>query len=61
MSALFSPFMIRGLTLPNRIIVSPMCQYAPAQLVATIEAPPQYWRSHPRGLEGLFGNVTLGL
>ena len=27
-SALFSPIELRGLTLPNRIAVSPMCQYA---------------------------------
>jgi 2,4-dienoyl-CoA reductase-like NADH-dependent reductase (Old Yellow Enzyme family) len=27
MSALFSPINLRGLTLSNRIIVSPMCQY----------------------------------
>jgi 2,4-dienoyl-CoA reductase-like NADH-dependent reductase (Old Yellow Enzyme family) len=26
-SALFSPVTMRGLTLPNRIVVSPMCQY----------------------------------
>ncbi len=26
-SALFTPFSLRGLTLPNRIVVSPMCQY----------------------------------
>ncbi len=26
-SALFSPIELRGLTLPNRIVVSPMCQY----------------------------------
>jgi 2,4-dienoyl-CoA reductase-like NADH-dependent reductase (Old Yellow Enzyme family) len=26
-SALFSPFELRGLQLPNRIVVSPMCQY----------------------------------
>jgi len=26
-SALFSPFQLRALTLPNRIVVSPMCQY----------------------------------
>ena len=26
-SALFSPLQLRGLTLPNRIVVSPMCQY----------------------------------
>jgi 2,4-dienoyl-CoA reductase-like NADH-dependent reductase (Old Yellow Enzyme family) len=28
MSALFSPFMLRRLTLRNRIVVSPMCQYS---------------------------------
>jgi len=27
MSALFTPYSLRGLTLPNRIVVSPMCQY----------------------------------
>ena len=26
-SALFSPITLRGLTLANRIVVSPMCQY----------------------------------
>jgi len=28
MNALFSPFQIRGLTLKNRVVVSPMCQYS---------------------------------
>ena len=28
MSALFSPRSLRGLTVPNRIVVSPMCQYS---------------------------------
>jgi 2,4-dienoyl-CoA reductase-like NADH-dependent reductase (Old Yellow Enzyme family) len=28
MSALFSPFTLRSITLPNRIVVSPMCQYS---------------------------------
>jgi 2,4-dienoyl-CoA reductase-like NADH-dependent reductase (Old Yellow Enzyme family) len=28
MSALFSPIMLRRLTLPNRIMVAPMCQYS---------------------------------
>jgi 2,4-dienoyl-CoA reductase-like NADH-dependent reductase (Old Yellow Enzyme family) len=28
MSALFSPITLRGITLPNRIVVSPMCQYS---------------------------------
>ncbi|MGV8964421.1 MAG: NADPH dehydrogenase NamA [Candidatus Saccharimonadaceae bacterium] len=27
-SLLYSPFRLRGLTLPNRIVVSPMCQYS---------------------------------
>ena len=26
-SVLFSPITMRGLTLPNRLVVSPMCQY----------------------------------
>ncbi len=28
MSALFSPITLRGLTLPNRLMVAPMCQYS---------------------------------
>jgi 2,4-dienoyl-CoA reductase-like NADH-dependent reductase (Old Yellow Enzyme family) len=28
LSALFSPFTVRGLTLANRIVISPMCQYS---------------------------------
>ena len=28
MSALFSPIQLRGLKLPNRIMVAPMCQYS---------------------------------
>ena len=28
MSALFSPIALRGLTLRNRIMISPMCQYS---------------------------------
>ncbi len=30
-SALFTPFELRGLALPNRIVVSPMCQYSSQQ------------------------------
>src|SRR3954463_8278906 len=30
MSALFSPIQLRGLNLPNRIMVAPMCQYSAA-------------------------------
>ncbi len=28
MSALFSPITLRNLVLPNRIFISPMCQYS---------------------------------
>ena len=35
MSALFSPITLRGLTLPNRIVVSPMCQYSSDDGAAT--------------------------
>ena len=34
-SALFSPFTLRGLTLKNRIVVSPMCQYSAEDGVPT--------------------------
>jgi 2,4-dienoyl-CoA reductase-like NADH-dependent reductase (Old Yellow Enzyme family) len=34
-SALFQPFELRGLTLPNRIVVSPMCQYSAVEGCAT--------------------------
>ncbi len=34
MSALFSPIKLRGLTLKNRIVVSPMCQYSAEDGVA---------------------------
>lgn len=35
MSQLFSPYTLRSLTLPNRIIVSPMCQYSADNGAAT--------------------------
>ncbi|MGE0799714.1 MAG: NADH:flavin oxidoreductase/NADH oxidase [Lautropia sp.] len=35
MTALFSPFTMRGLTLPNRIVVSPMCEYSAVDGCAT--------------------------
>jgi len=34
-AALFSPIVLRGLTLPNRIVISPMCQYSAADGCAT--------------------------
>lgn len=35
MSALFSPFKIKNLTLPNRIVIGPMCQYSSDDGAAT--------------------------
>lgn len=35
MSALFTPIALRGLTLPNRIMVAPMCQYSAEEGRAT--------------------------
>jgi NADPH2 dehydrogenase len=35
MSALFSPLKLRGLTLSNRIVISPMCQYSAENGAAT--------------------------
>jgi 2,4-dienoyl-CoA reductase-like NADH-dependent reductase (Old Yellow Enzyme family) len=35
--------------------------HAAAELGATVEAPPQYWRSQPRGMNGLFGDVRIGM
>jgi 2,4-dienoyl-CoA reductase-like NADH-dependent reductase (Old Yellow Enzyme family) len=36
MAKLFEPISLRGLTLPNRIIVSPMCQYSALEGSATV-------------------------
>lgn len=35
--------------------------HAAAQLGAQVEAPPQYWRSQPRGMNHLFGDVRIGM
>ncbi|AOJ30081.1 NADH:flavin oxidoreductase/NADH oxidase [Burkholderia metallica] len=35
MTVLFSPFTLRGVTLPNRIVISPMCQYSAERGEAT--------------------------
>ncbi|RQS55987.1 NADH:flavin oxidoreductase/NADH oxidase [Burkholderia sp. Bp8984] len=35
MTALFSPFTLRGVTVPNRIVISPMCQYSAERGEAT--------------------------
>ena len=34
-SHLFQPFTLRGVTMPNRIVISPMCQYSAIDGVAT--------------------------
>jgi 2,4-dienoyl-CoA reductase-like NADH-dependent reductase (Old Yellow Enzyme family) len=34
--------------------------HAAAKLGAQVDAPRQYWRSQPRGLNGLFGDVSIG-
>ena len=34
--------------------------HAAAELGATVHAPPQYWRSQPRELKNLFGDVSFG-
>jgi 2,4-dienoyl-CoA reductase-like NADH-dependent reductase (Old Yellow Enzyme family) len=35
--------------------------HAAAALGAQVVAPRQYWRSQPRGMAGLFGDVTIGM
>ncbi|HYN62246.1 MAG TPA: NADH:flavin oxidoreductase/NADH oxidase [Rubrivivax sp.] len=35
--------------------------HAAARLGATVEAPPQYWRSTPRGMGPVFGDVRIGM
>ena len=34
--------------------------HAAAELGATVEAPPQYWRAIPHGHAGLFGSMVPG-
>ena len=34
--------------------------HAAAELGATVEAPPQYWRSQPREQKALFGDISFG-
>ena len=34
--------------------------HAAAKLGAQVQAPPQYWRSQPRGLETLFSDAKMG-
>ena len=34
--------------------------HAAATLGGTVNAPPQYWRSAPHGVNRIFGETTLG-
>ncbi len=47
--ALFTPFTLRGVTLRNRIVVSPMCQYL------AVEGAPQEWHVAHHGRLALGG------
>jgi hypothetical protein len=48
MSALFSPLTLRDLRLPNRIVVSPMCQYTAYNGEAVHLRKRWYWRPQGR-------------
>ena len=49
MSRLFSPLKLGGVTLPNRIVVSPMCQYS------AVDGVPQPWHRQHLGSLALSG------
>ena len=53
MSKLFSPLKLRGLTLPNRIVVSPMCQYS------AVDGSAQAWHMMHLGTLALSGASML--
>lgn len=53
MSDLFSPFPLRGVSLPNRIVVSPMCQYS------AIDGQAQPWHLMHLGQLALSGAGLL--
>lgn len=52
-SALFSPFSLRDLTLPNRIVVSPMCQNS------AVDGLPQPWHAMHLGSLAVSGAALL--
>ena len=54
MTSIFQPIALRDLTLCDRIIVSPMCQYSAVDGVA------QDWRSTPSDAGRLFGDTKIG-
>ena len=47
MSALFEPFQLRDVTLRNRIVVPPMCQYSAIDGLPNESCPS--WRAAERG------------
>ncbi len=54
MSALFQPFTLRGLTLPSRIVISPLCEYSTEDGCATdwdVIHPGNREQNAPGGLE----------
>jgi NADPH2 dehydrogenase len=55
MSVLFSPFPLRKLVLPNRIVVSPMCQYV------AVDGKPTHWHLIHLGTMALSGAGMLGI
>jgi len=55
MSMLFSPFALRELTLPNRIVISPMCQYS------AVDGKAQAWHMIHLGHLALSGAGMLCL
>ena len=55
MSVVFSPISLRSLTLPNRVLVSPMCQY-----VAQERMPTAWHLVHP-GCMALSGAGLLSI
>ena len=57
MSVLFSPISIRGLTVANRIFVSPMCQYS-AENGAPNNWPPAALARAGRGRSALTGSFV---
>jgi 2,4-dienoyl-CoA reductase-like NADH-dependent reductase (Old Yellow Enzyme family) len=50
---LFTPFQLGGLTLPNRVVVSPMCQYA------ATEGVPGKWHLAHFGQFAMSGPGTI--
>jgi 2,4-dienoyl-CoA reductase-like NADH-dependent reductase (Old Yellow Enzyme family) len=59
-SKLFEPIRLRGLTLPNRIVVAPMCQYSAVDGSAT-DWHVMHWTQFALGGVGLFVMEATGV